>query len=521
MNFTRIFLHNAFFGVLLHILLIATAFYMVPFVLHRVGNDNYGLIGIAQSVFSFCMLGTTSFAAGYTRYSTIAYHTKKYEDMNSFVATGLLGITCVSLLSLGVVFFVTHNPELLLASSHTEGLSVFRNMVWILLLAFILRSYIKNYTISIVFQQKLHWESKLISLSSILGSIATIIYFSFFDPRIDMYVLITQLTQVIALFALVPLSRRLVPELRYGIRHFDPKKLGPVLRFGGASMIGSLAALLYTNTSIILIELLPELGRTHITPFLIGANLTPRIRTLLFVVVSAATPIFYQMIGERGLESLQKGWFLGGRYIMILGMLPIVIICSYYDWIITCWVGESYAGTSGYILLIFATILFVNLTFIHGFEILKAAGKIQLSTLASLIAGMACVVMEIIFVKCFGLGLIGIALGAAVIIWAKGLFFNPWLVSRCIGAPLARYYTYCMFPAVSVSLGVIVLSISMKHLFQDYRLSIFIVSLVFSSVVYIVCVWTLLLDIHEKKWLTRKLYGIYGNVYLNSSWVKK
>ncbi len=225
------------------------------------------------------------------------------------------------------------------------------------------------------------------------------------------------------------MAARLYPELSYRFRGLGKAVLVTIFSFSAySSLLHVSTALMFSVDSVVIGAFLPL---AMITFFSIGATLTDYARSLVSSISQTMTPRVSALEGLNAAAELE-GVFRTAGAAATLVTLPITITfvvrgASF----IGLWMGPSYAGPSGPVLVI----LSVALSFAAARQVIVSAimGVNRHRTLAPFYVAEGLINLGLSVYWARSLGIQGVALGTAVPNLVTTFLVIPWLTRQVFG----------------------------------------------------------------------------------------
>src|SRR6185436_2758101 len=327
-------------------------FFLSPYIVHHLGNSQYGLWAIIGSVLCYLGLLDLGVRRAVTRYIARYLAAGDVEAANRltssalalFAASGIMALAIAAAIAAFIPQFIQMPPEHL--TSARLALLVGGGTVGFTLLAGVFGGTVvgmQHFTKINMVDLSLE-GGRALATWLVIGqgggilSLA-IIQFCISTARLVIY---------------RALSRRLLPELKISIVAIERRTIQTILSFSGCAILVQVSGMVVLfSDSIVIGTLLPV---SAVTFFMIGANLTEYGRTVLSGISYTLTP----MVSAATVQHPERAAALLRRSIRLgtLTVLPILVTFLVRGGtFITLWMGPAYGAQSGSILRTLATAL--------------------------------------------------------------------------------------------------------------------------------------------------------------------
>jgi O-antigen/teichoic acid export membrane protein len=254
--------------------------------------------------------------------------------------------------------------------------------------------------------------------------------------------------------------------------------------------------IIIASDAIVIATYLPGL---YVTYYAIAGSLIDPLRSLLASTAHVFAPV------ASNLHTLGKGKELGaamvsGSKLMLILALPVGITFAVLgSEFIRLWMGAEFAGPSGQVLAILgvavvaSTPSFVTSMVLYGISRHNIAAYLRIAE--------AAVNLTLCIILVRRMGIIGVAIGAAVPHIISSSILMPWLVCRAIGYPLARFYAATLTGPLLAAVPVVFIELWLRANYRFDSLVTFFAAIAGVCTVYLVCVLLVALDSRERSWV--------------------
>ena len=448
---------------------IGVAFYLMPFIIHALGNRMYGfwtLIGTFLGYYGLLDLGLSS---AVSRFVSRAFGQQDYDEMNYVINTSLVLFGFVGLVALVISiiamllcpFFIQNASEALL----------FRKVIFILgcsiAIGFPMRA------LSGVLTAQIRYD--LISCIELVKLFIRTLFIVIFISKgygILALAIITFVVETIGHIINFRLVKRCLPQLRLTLSLVNVQKIRLLFSYSKYTFIAQIADHLRFKVDSFIIA--GFLNLSMVTPYYIATRLIDYFGQFIVSAVGMMSPVFSQYESRGDFESIRK-WFLQvTRLSVILSFFGGSSIIFYGGPFIERWMGLDYKS-SYYVLLILSVSSIAALMQNPSIGLLYGISKHKYYAISNSCEGILNLILSIILVKYYGI--YGVAMGTAIEMIIFKLFIQPIYTCRVIKLSLYKYYFQTVFiTAVKTMLPVLVYFYIIRNLLVSSFLTIFALS---------------------------------------------
>ncbi|MFZ0638970.1 MAG: oligosaccharide flippase family protein [Candidatus Acidiferrales bacterium] len=409
------------------------SFLITPFMIHRLGDFQFGLYTLAFSTVGYFDVLTIGIRSTLQRFVGLLTGKQDREALNS-VFSNALALTlivgaCVIVLFLGLSRVLPSFFRLNPAEQHL--------FTWLVILlglnlgsgvpAALLGSYLCG----------LHRFDLFNLLSVVRQAVRTALIVVVLLR--GQGVLAVAASVLASTVICVPVNwwmiRRIDPEVKFARRQVSLQTSRELLTFSFWTLLNNAGGLLRDSTDSIVIARV--LNTALITPFAVASRLVAYFRPIITSMVSPLLPRISQLEGQ-GRRGEIRHLFLRMTRISALVSLAIAsMLVLHGRSLLLLWVGPRYV--SSYSILVLLTVGAVASTGQFGtLHTLIALGRHRAYGLWTIGEGLANLFLSIIWAHKYGI--VGVALGTAVPLLAVKLTLQPWYVTRVLDMSLGEYF---------------------------------------------------------------------------------
>jgi O-antigen/teichoic acid export membrane protein len=480
---------------------VAISFFLAPFVVNKLGSVWYGIWAVTMQFIGYLYL----FDFG-VRESVIRY-TSKYAARGQ--GTQLNKILTVAFSVYGVVTLLALAASALLAFTAPHFLDLepryHADARWTIALvgATIAQTFIFNVFSGVVLGLQ-RWV-----VNNVIGIVIVLVRTAFIVVALDaghgiVTLAVIQLgTSLASGFATWILASRYLREsgtpmrlVRLKARQFRALA-SRVFRYGFFVFLSNIGQkIIVASDAIIIATWLPVASVTY---YAIAGSLIDPLRSLLASTAHVFAPVASNLhaLGKR--SELGAAMVSGSKLMLILALpvgITFVVLGSEF---IRLWMGAEFAVPSGQVLAILGVAVVASTPSFVTSMVLYGISRHNLSAYLKIAEAVVNLVLCIILVR--KLGIVGVAIGAAVPHIISSAIVMPWIVCRAIGFSLARFYAASFTGPLLASVPFALILVWMRGNHEFSGLVEFFAAVAGACLVYALSVFLVALDARERGWV--------------------
>ena len=500
------------------LVVMTVGFFLAPFLLDTLGETVLGLRVLVGQVMEYAMLLSGAFAVSYARHAMIHYARKEFDQMNAVLWAGLLlTVASIVVVIVATVCLVIFTGELL--GVPPEFIRLGRIVVLIVGAGTALGMSFRVWESPTFITERFYLSNIARIFACLSAAGGVVILFHLHEPSIVTWVLLVIGTGLIArLIFVIPFCRRALPQMKIRPATISRQQFKQIVSFSGYSLIGSLSYLLYYSTDVLIISHLDELGLSMAYLYDLGQRWDPNIRRLVMAFAMMLTPMMTGMVAVKNYDGLGRVLLKGTRYCLLLGLFPCLFLAFFAEPFIRCWLSlrfdpqeiQKYLLETVPVLRWIVCGVILTIPGMIGYQALIALGKIRQIALVTLFLGIVNIILSIVFVKYFGLGLLGVALGTVLTLTIKHAIYSPYVVSHYVGLSLSRYFREGYGRAMVAALPMVAVCLVLRWTWQPGDILVLLAQLGICGVAYAGGVWMIGLtddDRTKARAVTRKAWA--------------
>lgn len=457
--------------ILLLISNIAVSFFMMPFLIHSLGDRLYGfwtLVGAFMGYYGFLDLGLSS---AVTRYVSRAYGQKNYNEMNTVINTSLFLFGIIGLITI-IISFIAAFACPLFINDHTE-ITLFKLIVIILgfdvAISFPMRAFAG------VLSSKLRYDLRVyIQLGKLILRTSLIVYFIYNGYGLLSLAIITFSVNIVSYVFNFYFVKKEFRQLNLKPQFYKHERMKSLFNYSKYTFISQLADQLRFKIDSFVIAGFLNLGL--VTHYFIALRLVEYFGQFIISALGMFSPLFSQFEGQGDFDSIRK-WFLGATKVSVmLSFFLGLSIIFYGNAFIQRWMGPEYKSTY-YVLIILCVPSIFGLMQNPGIGLLYGISKHKFYAISNICEGCLNLILSIILVQYYGI--YGVAMGTMIEMIIFKLFVQPIYTCHVINLSIYEYYFKTIFlTALKTSLLLLVYFYIVREFLEPDYLGIFSLSII-------------------------------------------
>jgi O-antigen/teichoic acid export membrane protein len=451
--------------------------FLSPYILHRLGDDAFGLWILIFSVTGYYGLFDLGIRSSIVRYIAKYSANDESDELNRLVNTAMfsysgigLGAMTVTLIAAYYVDSIFRVPAEFLLTARwlllMVGASVslgFPIGVFSGILEGLQRFYLLNFT--------------TIS-STLLRALLIVVALRRGGGLLSVALITVGLPLLNGLVNAVVVLRHL--RLRFGFRYVSRSSLRRIASYSGTTFLIIVAGRLRFKTDAVVIGTF--VSAAAVTYFTIGSRLVDYASETVSSLAQIFVPMSSQSQAVGDLDALRKIFVLGNRACAFI-IFPITAILTILGKsVIEAWVGPKYVATSYPVLLILLYPTTLMLAQSASGRTLWGLAKHRTWAWVVLAEGAANLILSVLLVRPYGI--LGDAIGTAIPLSCSMIFFLPRHLCRLLGIRLATYLSRAFVLPFVLCIPLIAVLLLMRRWFIPHHLGELLIQLGIAGIVY-------------------------------------
>jgi O-antigen/teichoic acid export membrane protein len=456
---------------------VAVGIFLSPYILHRLGDEAFGLWILIFSVTGYYGLFDLGIRSSIVRYVARYSATDEQEELNGLINTAMFSYSGIGVLTMVLTLIATYYltsilriPADFVATAHwmllIVGTSVslgFPVGVFGGILEGLQRFYLLNF---------INIGSTLVRALLIVvalrrgGGLLTIALITVTLP------LLGGLVNATAVF------RHL--KIRLAARYVSRSSFRQIASYSGTTFLIIMGARLRFKTDALVIGTF--VSAAAITYFTIGARLIDYASEVVSSLAQIFLPMSSHSQAKGDLEGLRKIFVVGNRACAFI-IFPIAAVLTMLGKsVIEAWVGPKYVATSYPVMLILLYPTALMLAQSASGRTLWGMAKHRTWAWVVLLEGISNLILSVILVRPYGI--LGDAIGTAIPLTCSMTLFLPRHLCGLLGIKLRTYLCRAFVLPLGLCIPLVAVLLLMQRWFIPHRLSELLIQLVIAGLVY-------------------------------------
>lgn len=455
---------------------IAVGFFLSPFILHRLGDDAFGLWVLVVSItgyYGFLDLGIRS---SIIRYVARFAAGNEHDQLSRIVSTSFFTYTCVALLLLGVTIVAAFRIEALFRVS-PDSLSTARALLLVVGIAVALRFPLEVFGGVLEGLQRFSLLNLTQVAGALLRGLLILLALNHGGGLLSVAVISVVIPVIVAsIYMLVVLF---TTPIHIETKLVDRRSLRTLVSYGSISFIFIAADQLRFQTDAVIIGMF--LSTSAIAYFSIGAKLADYAIMPVNSMASVFMPLCSQFDAVNDVDRLRKMLIEGNRVCAFI-MCPIcVALVILGRSLIEIWVGPKYAVSYIILVLLLVPKALYRMQAVSN-RILFGMARHRPLAVVALLEGSANVILSVALIR--KLGIVGDALGTTIPLTITSLVFLPVYLCRVLQVPLRTFFSEIYLLPLALSIPMAVALVVLQRFFYAHTYGQLLIQLVAGSLAY-------------------------------------
>lgn len=429
------------------ILNVLVGLFLMPFMIHSLGDELYGLWMLMFSLLGFYLIFDMGLSSATQRFVSKAIGEEDYKEANVIANTSFFMFVTIGIVVLLILFVSAYLlPSIL---KNIANIHLFR--IVMIILGVNLAVSIPMKVFSGILSSHLRFDIQTgIELLKLCLRTALIVLSLKFGYGVISLALIFCLVDFFGYLLLYLFVKQEATYFSISGRFFEKNRIKKLYSYSWKTFIAQLADRLRFNIDNFVI--VTFLGLNFVTIYSIASRLIFHFMNLNLSVVGTLSPLFSQYEGRGDFNSIKNKFIFTTKISSYLAIFIGVCFILFGKLFIERWLGASYLNA--YPLLVVLTICMTTDLMQHpSVQLFYGVSEHKFYAISNLIEGAANLIISVVLVRKFGL--MGVALGTAIPMVIFRLFIQPAFVCKIVKISTFHYYFKIIGPVLSKSLALV------------------------------------------------------------------
>ena len=327
---------------------VVVGIFLSPFILHRLGDDAFGLWILIFSVTGYYGLFDLGIRSSIVRYVAKFSATEDHAELNRLVNTAMLGYSAIGISALGITLLATYYVHSIFPKIPLDFVPTARWLLFIVGASVSAGFPIGVFSGILEGLQRFYLLNLTSACSTLIRALLIVIALTHGHGLVTLAVITTSLPLLAGLVNAAVVFRLL--PLRFGSQYVSRASFRTIASYSGTTFVIILAGRLRFKTDAVVIGTF--VSAAAVTYFTIGSRLVDYASEAVSSLSQLVIPMSSQSQAQGDLDGLRKIFVLGNRACAFI-ILPIAAILSILGKsVIEAWVGPKYVAASYPVLLI-------------------------------------------------------------------------------------------------------------------------------------------------------------------------
>jgi len=420
---------------------IAVMFFLIPFMVSRLGVDTFGLWSLIFAVVGLFGLLDLGFATAAMKYVAELTAKGDHAQRNEVLATLLvvysaLGAVCLALVALlagPASGWFDLSPDQ--ARPFTLALWLIGTVVAINFPASLVKAIL-------IGSGRMHLVNGIELVITLLNATLIVILLEAGFGLIGVAIA-TATTMLLGPLVMLPLAIRLTPALSASPRLFSRSRVRELLGFSVYFFIANVAMLIILRIDPVVIKAFLTLGAVAV--YAVAAKIAEYTYLLNKQFSNALMPLVSQSKGAGDTDTVRRILVDGTRFLLAIAVPFIALLFFYADAIVIRWMGREFADAVPLLRLLLLAVLFSSVQ-LNAANVLGMTGEHRFVAFAMGGSALLNLILSIILIQTFGLT--GVALGTLLATLAAELLLVVPRACRAQGVGVWEFLGNAIWPTL-------------------------------------------------------------------------
>lgn len=440
---------NAASAVLARLLNVFVLVWLYQYLLARISPEEFAVYPVVMAVMVFAPLFFSFFTGGVARYVVAASAVGDRARVEEIVSSILppLAIASGVFLAAGLAFAASVESVLTIAPAMVADAQL---MLSLLVLSFALKMCLLPFGVGFQVRQRFVELNVLWLGRDVLKILTLFALVLWFGPAVLWVVVASVAADLVHTLVVTFRSRRMVPELRFRIRAFCGSTARTLCSFGLWTTLGRLAALLYVNGAVLVLNRYGS--AVDVVHFYFGAALFQQIQSMIAFAREPLQPSLVAVHALADRERMERAALAGGRYGLWAAMIVACPLAIFSADLVALMMEPAYAAAAMVLVLFMAIFPFSQAAGVLPM-IAVARAEVRGFNVAALASCCVALAASLVAAAVLDLGAAGVA-GALLVVTAMAQLAWFWPMNlRLSGTSPSAFARGVLWPGLLPALA--------------------------------------------------------------------
>ena len=413
---------------------ILTGFFLMPFLINSLGNEQYGLWILASTIVGFYGLLDVGLGGACTRFIVRSIHDPDPDSVNYAISTGVFLFLLLSGITVILTFILYFTGEFFV--SEKELISIYSTLIFLLGIKSAISFPLVTFHGVLMAKERFDYIS-YVQLIMIVCRVSFIYYFISNGHNVITLAYIVIITDILSNILIMLTAIKIHPTIRVGLRFFSFKKLKSYYNWGKYTYLSVIAQRLNHSTDDVVIASIVGVGA--VTHYTIATTLINYFNELIVSAFGVILPKLNKYHKLKQFKEIRQTIFnaldLSSQLSLFIGGMFIIMGQAFLN----IWVGTEFTDSYYALVILSIPVIFSNMQTTTSSALFATA---QHQTYTKVILLSAIINLSLSVLLCYKFGLIGAAFGTAVPMLLFYIVFLPVHACKKLEIKLSQYYIF-------------------------------------------------------------------------------
>jgi O-antigen/teichoic acid export membrane protein len=442
---------NVFSNYLLTGIGMVLAFFLVPFLIRKLGHEGFGVTVVAEGLILLFYVFVYAVRISVSRYVTLSLSQKKMDDCFLYLSTGkkILNVLMIWSFGAGIIVAIFF-PIFFRVPNGLQQQS--QAMFLLIVIAFVLS--IPN----VLYWSVLYGYHRfdLINFSTAGGSIlrAAVIFilYSFLAggwASLATYGVVYFVTTMGQNYIVYRWAKSLMPSCARIGPEYDRPKAKEILSYTRYTVLSTMSGTLYNSVMPVIINIF--CGPTANTVYGVASRIPSVLKSIFLEPAWSLIPTCTHYVAQNERGKVEKLFFMYSKAVLVV-LCPIIFsVAVSSKMILHWWVGEGFGPAISVMMILAVSALLSSFSYLCT-VVTNAYGKIQWPTFVGIISAVASIGLGAFLAFFFKMGLPGLAIGSLLVTFAGSFLFSPIFTCHILKTDVRKYLMESFFVPMFLTL---------------------------------------------------------------------
>ncbi len=415
-------------------------FFLTPYIVKQLGEEANGFVQLSSQFVSYASLITSAVNSMAGRFIAVSFFKKEEENVLKYYSSVMgANILLCLILSIPAGFLIAFLPRVIDVPSalvyDVRGLFV------CMFLHFFIDLISSAWANSGYVLNRLDMVAMRKAEATLLKGLLSLLLFAIFAPYVWYVGLVTCLCSVYNLFRNYQIHKKLLPNIRMNVKHFELRKVGELLSSGVWNSISSLGSILMGGLDLLIVNI--AINATAMGNVSVAKYLPLYVSSFVITLVSVFAPKQTKMFAENDKEGMRKTLLYSVKITSVLTCLPTAFIIVYGGKFFGLWVPDSDINLLWNLAVIAVCLYPISLVVSPFSAVVSSANKVKTNSLVTLAFSAASLLVMFIAIQFTDNELVKTVIvmsTSAVFSTLQGVTFLIPYCCKIMGCKTGRFY---------------------------------------------------------------------------------